>query len=106
MKVAVIGSGGREHTIIKKLKESAKIDEIFAIPGNGETFSLPNNATKNAAIAAIVVDDIASANVTTTLESTPGILPAFGNAGGKKSLVTNETNASELSTKTRGLKPV
>ena len=35
MKVAVIGSGGREHTIIKKLKESAKIDEIFAIPGNG-----------------------------------------------------------------------
>ncbi len=35
MKVAVIGSGGREHTIIKKLKESAKIQEIFAIPGNG-----------------------------------------------------------------------
>ncbi len=35
MKVAVIGSGGREHTIIKKLKESSKIDEIFAIPGNG-----------------------------------------------------------------------
>ena len=35
MKVAVIGSGGREHTIIKKLKESTKIDKIFAIPGNG-----------------------------------------------------------------------
>ena len=35
MKVAVIGSGGREHTIIKKLKTSDKITEIFAIPGNG-----------------------------------------------------------------------
>ena len=35
MKIAVIGSGGREHTIIKKLKESSKISEIFAIPGNG-----------------------------------------------------------------------
>lgn len=35
MKVAVIGSGGREHTIIKKLKENNKITEIFAIPGNG-----------------------------------------------------------------------
>ncbi len=35
MKVAVIGSGGREHTIIKKLKESKKISKLYAIPGNG-----------------------------------------------------------------------
>lgn len=35
MKVAVIGSGGREHTIIKKLKESDKITKLYAIPGNG-----------------------------------------------------------------------
>ena len=35
MKVAVIGSGGREHTIIKKLKECKKISKLYAIPGNG-----------------------------------------------------------------------
>ena len=35
MKILVVGSGGREHTIIKKLKENKKIDEIFALPGNG-----------------------------------------------------------------------
>ncbi|MBR5262752.1 MAG: phosphoribosylamine--glycine ligase, partial [Clostridia bacterium] len=35
MKVMVVGSGGREHAIIKKLKESNEIDEIFALPGNG-----------------------------------------------------------------------
>ena len=35
MKVLVVGSGGREHAIIKKLKESNKITEIFALPGNG-----------------------------------------------------------------------
>ena len=35
MKVAVIGSGGREHTIIKKLSESKEISELYAIPGNG-----------------------------------------------------------------------
>jgi len=35
MKVMVVGGGGREHTIIKKLKESSKISEIFALPGNG-----------------------------------------------------------------------
>ena len=35
MKVMVVGGGGREHAIIKKLKESKKISEIFALPGNG-----------------------------------------------------------------------
>ncbi len=35
MKVMVIGGGGREHAIIKKLKESKKITELYALPGNG-----------------------------------------------------------------------
>lgn len=35
MKVLVVGGGGREHAIIKKLKESSEIDKIYAAPGNG-----------------------------------------------------------------------
>ena len=35
MKVLVIGGGGREHAIIKKLKENKAIDKIYALPGNG-----------------------------------------------------------------------
>ncbi len=35
MKIMVVGGGGREHAIIKKLKESPRITEIFALPGNG-----------------------------------------------------------------------
>lgn len=31
----VIGSGGREHAVIKKLKENPEVTEIFALPGNG-----------------------------------------------------------------------
>ena len=31
----VVGGGGREHAIIKKLKENKEITEIFALPGNG-----------------------------------------------------------------------
>ena len=35
MKILVIGSGGREHAIIRKLKESPKTEKIYAAPGNG-----------------------------------------------------------------------
>ena len=35
MKVLVVGGGGREHAIIKKIKENKKVSEIFALPGNG-----------------------------------------------------------------------
>jgi len=35
MKVAVIGSGGREHAIVKKLGESTGVDKVFCLPGNG-----------------------------------------------------------------------
>jgi len=35
MKVLVIGSGGREHAIIKALKKSKKITKLFCAPGNG-----------------------------------------------------------------------
>ena len=35
MKLLVIGGGGREHAIIKKLKENKSVTEIFALPGNG-----------------------------------------------------------------------
>lgn len=35
MKILVIGGGGREHAIIKKLLENKKVEHIWALPGNG-----------------------------------------------------------------------
>ena len=35
MKVLVVGGGGREHAIIKKLRENKEITELYALPGNG-----------------------------------------------------------------------
>ena len=35
MNIIVIGSGGREHAIIKKLAQSEAVDKIYALPGNG-----------------------------------------------------------------------
>ena len=34
MKIMVVGGGGREHAIIRKLRENASVTEIFALPGN------------------------------------------------------------------------
>ena len=35
MKVLVVGGGGREHAIIRKLRENPEITELYALPGNG-----------------------------------------------------------------------
>ena len=35
MKLIVVGGGGREHAIIKKLKENKEVEKIYALPGNG-----------------------------------------------------------------------
>ena len=35
MKIMVVGGGGREHAIIKKLNENKNIEKIYALPGNG-----------------------------------------------------------------------
>ena len=35
MKILVVGGGGREHTIIRKIKENPAVETICALPGNG-----------------------------------------------------------------------
>lgn len=39
VKVIVVGSGGREHTIAWKLAQSSSVDEVICVPGNGGTAS-------------------------------------------------------------------
>ena len=35
MNILVVGSGGREHAVIKKLRENTEVKKIYALPGNG-----------------------------------------------------------------------
>lgn len=35
MKILVVGAGGREHALVRKIKESPKVSEVFCTPGNG-----------------------------------------------------------------------
>ncbi|MBR4016905.1 MAG: phosphoribosylamine--glycine ligase, partial [Oscillospiraceae bacterium] len=71
MKILVVGGGGREHAIIKKLKENPVVTEIFATPGNGgigkdatcvnigakEIDKIVSFATENAIDYAVVAPD-------------------------------------------------
>ena len=60
MKLMVVGGGGREHAIIKKLKENKSVTEIYALPGNGgmcaDCIPVPIGAKDIDAIVAFAVE--------------------------------------------------
>ena len=44
MKIAILGSGGREHAIALKICKSKKLEKLYCIPGNAGTNSIAQNA--------------------------------------------------------------
>ena len=61
MKIMVVGGGGREHAVIRKLKENPEVTEIFALPGNGgiaaDATCVPIGAKDIPSIAAFAEDN-------------------------------------------------
>lgn len=59
MKVLVVGGGGREHAIIRKLKESPRRPALYAAPGNGgiasDAVCVPIAATDVAGVVSFAV---------------------------------------------------
>lgn len=55
MNVAIIGSGGREHALALKIKESPKLNHLYAIPGNPGTRFLAENINLNPSDLQIIV---------------------------------------------------
>jgi phosphoribosylamine--glycine ligase len=43
MKIAIIGSGGREHALVATISKSSNLNEIFCIPGNAGTSKIATN---------------------------------------------------------------
>ncbi len=58
MKILVVGGGGREHAIIRKLKESQQVEQIYCAPGNGgisaDAVCVPVKATDIEGMVALV----------------------------------------------------
>jgi len=61
MKILVIGGGGREHAIVKKLRENKEIDTLYILPGNGgmanDGICVPIGATDIPAIVKFVQEN-------------------------------------------------
>ena len=61
MDILVVGSGGREHAIIRALKESSRVGKIYCAPGNGgiayDAVCLPVGATDQEGIAKAALDN-------------------------------------------------
>lgn len=61
MKILVIGGGGREHAIVKKLKESKKVTELYCMPGNAgiaeDAVCVKGSATDFDTICAFAVEN-------------------------------------------------
>ena len=43
MKILVVGSGGREHALCWKLKQSPQVEKVYCAPGNGGTRLVAEN---------------------------------------------------------------
>ena len=91
MKILVIGSGGREHAIVRKLKESPLVEALYCAPGNGgisrDAECFPVNAMdkegmlalareKGADLVFVAPDDPLAAGMVDFLEAAG--IPCFG----------------------------
>jgi phosphoribosylamine--glycine ligase len=90
MRVLVIGGGGREHAVVKKLAQSPKVASIYALPGNAgmkEAELVPGNPMDRGEVvgaamrlridfAVVTPDDPLAAGLVDALEEAG--IPCFG----------------------------
>ncbi|MBI3121947.1 MAG: phosphoribosylamine--glycine ligase, partial [candidate division NC10 bacterium] len=86
MRVLVVGSGGREHTLIWKLKQSPRVKQLFAAPGNAGIAELAECADIGASEVRRLADFAAKRGIDLTvvgpeLPLTLGIVDEFESRG-------------------------
>lgn len=68
MKILIVGSGGREHALAWKVKQSAQVERVFVAPGNAGTAL--EAGVENIAIAADAIDNLLIFAVENTIDLT------------------------------------
>ena len=109
MKILVVGSGGREHALAWKLKQSAAVDRLFCAPGNAGTEQVGENVAitandlpglvafakqNNIGLAVIGPDDPLAAGVADLFEAER--LPVFGPTKSAARLESSKIFAKEM----------
>ena len=74
VKVLVIGSGGREHALVWKLRQSSKVDKIFVAPGNAGTDKIASNISIDAMDIPQLAEFVQSNNIDLTIVGPEGPL--------------------------------
>ncbi len=112
MKILVVGSGGREHALIKSLKKNPKVETIYALPGNGgiaqDAVCIPIGAKdidgivdfavlKNVDFAVVAPDDPLALGAVDALEESG--VPAFGPTAAAARIESSKVFAKELMAK-------
>jgi len=109
MKILVVGSGGREHALIKSLKKNPQVETIYALPGNGgmaaEARCIPIGAKeigeivdfavlKSIDFAVVAPDDPLALGAVDALEDAG--IPAFGPTQAAARIESSKVFAKEL----------
>ena len=74
MNLAIIGSGGREHAICYKLKQSRKIKSLICIPGNAGTKKIAKNINISLSDHQSILDFVIEKNIYVTIVGPEGPL--------------------------------
>lgn len=61
--ILLLGSGGREHALAKKLSESPRCGKLYIAPGNGGTLNVGENVAIDEADPEVVADFVKGAGI-------------------------------------------
>jgi phosphoribosylamine--glycine ligase len=86
MRILVVGSGGREHTLTWKIAQSSQVDGLFVAPGNGGTAEIAENVAIDGADIPALVDFAKKEHIDLTVVGpeaplVAGLVDAFNEAG-------------------------
>jgi phosphoribosylamine--glycine ligase len=86
MRILVVGSGGREHTLAWKLAQSPQVDGLFVAPGNGGTAEIAQNVAISATDVPALVEFVKKEHIDLTVVGpeaplVAGLVDAFEEAG-------------------------
>ncbi|WP_338032947.1 phosphoribosylamine--glycine ligase [Dehalogenimonas alkenigignens] len=105
----VIGSGGREHAIVWKIKQSPRVEAVFAAPGNGGTANIVENLDINPADVTKLLDAVHALGIDLVVIGPEGplaagladefqsrLIPVFGPSRAAAQLESSKTFARSL----------